>query len=295
MYKGKQANKTEARARKDLGKEKRLYAHCSPTAHETPLATIENLEVLVERETSLDGLVVRLCADRLVDARLGICRHARFEKVGLALEGNHLHKVEWVGHVPDLVVAERDEQAVRDKFNVLAHELGVHANERDGQGVYTSVPYSISHSRDDNEGDRRTSQELLLNLDSLPNDTLNGLGVRPSPEVGEQQAGEIGVQTLVTRDELVGECQSRHQAALLEPKDGRKRAREKDTLDGGKRNQALGKGRTLVRDPLERPVGLFLDAGDGVDRLEQVGPAVRVFNVGVDEERVGFRVNVLPA
>ena len=134
----------------------------------------------------------------------------------------------------------------------------------------------------------------MFNLDSLPDDPLNRLGVRPSPQVGKQQARKVGVETLVTRNELVRECQSRHEAALLEPKDGRKRAREKDTLDGGERNETLGESRSLVRDPLERPVGLLFDTGNGVDGFEEVSSAVRVFDVGVDEERVGLRVNVLP-
>ena len=109
--------------------------HHAPTHHKNG----HRLEVLVKRETGLDGLVVRVGTDRLVDARLGVCRYSRFEKVGLALEGNHLHKVEGVGDVPNLVVAEGDEQAVGDEFNVLAHELRVHADERDGEGVYGSA------------------------------------------------------------------------------------------------------------------------------------------------------------
>ena len=43
-------------------------------------------------------------------------------------------------------------------------------------------------------------------------------------QVREEQAREVGVETFVARDELVGETESRHEAALLEPKDGRERA-----------------------------------------------------------------------
>jgi len=42
---------------------------------------------------------------------------------------------EGVGDFPYFLVAERDEETVGDKLDVLAHELGVHADERDGEGV----------------------------------------------------------------------------------------------------------------------------------------------------------------
>ena len=37
------------------------------------------------------------------------------------------------------------------------------------------------------------------------------------------------------------------------------RSREKDSLDGGKRNQTLSKGAASVRDPLQSPISLFGD------------------------------------
>lgn len=39
-------------------------------------------------------------------------------------------------------------------------------------------------------------------------------------QVSEEQASKVGVQTLVTRDQLVGECETRHKTSLLEPEDG---------------------------------------------------------------------------
>lgn len=112
--------------------------------------------------------------------------------------------------------------------------------------------------------------------------------------MGEEQACKVGVETLITRDELVGECQSRHETTLLEPEDGGERSREEDTLDGSEGDQALGESRTLVRDPLEGPVGLLLDAGDGLDGVKEVGATGVVFDIGVDEEGVGLGVDVLP-
>lgn len=140
-----------------------------------------------------------------------------------------------------------------------------------------------------------TSEELLLNLDRLADDLGDRVRMRPSAEVGEEQARKVGVETLVARDELVGEGEARHEAALLEPEDRGERAREEDALDGGKGDEALGERGARVGDPLESPCGLLLDARDGVDGLEQVRSAGGVLDVRVDEEGVSLGVDVLPA
>ena len=80
--------------------------------------------------------------------------------------------------------------------------------------------------------------------------------------MGEEQAGKVGVHALVAGDELVGEGEAGHEAAFLEPEDGGEGAAEEDALDGGEGDEALGKGRVLVGDPFEGPIGLFADAGD---------------------------------
>ena len=118
------------------------------------------------------------------------------------------------------------------------------------------------------------------------------------------------MQPLVARDQLVGESQTGHQAALLEPEDGRKRAAEEDALNRGEGDEARREGRVLVLDPSNGPVGLLADAGDwimliryegfkarrrltGVDGIEEVGTLLLLLDVGVDQQRVGLRVNVL--
>jgi hypothetical protein len=112
--------------------------------------------------------------------------------------------------------------------------------------------------------------------------------------VGEEETGKVGVETLVSGDELVGECKSGHESSLLEPEDGSERSREEDTLDSGKGNESLGECRFVVRDPLESPLGLLLNTGDGVDGLEEVCTTCGVLDIGVDEEGVGLGVDVLP-
>ena len=80
--------------------------------------------------------------------------------------------------------------------------------------------------------------------------------------MGEEQAGEIGVHAFVAGDELVGECETGHEAAFFEPEDGGEGAAEEDAFDGGEGDEALGEGGVFVGDPFEGPVGFFADARD---------------------------------
>lgn len=139
-----------------------------------------------------------------------------------------------------------------------------------------------------------TSQELLLNADSLLDDPGNSVGVRASSEMGEEETGKVGVETLVTRDELVREGETRHETSLLEPEDGGERTREKDTFDGSESDESLTETRSLVRDPSKSPVGLLSDTRDGVHSVEKEVSSSSVLDVGVDKERVGLGVYVLP-
>ena len=109
----------------------------------------------------------------------------------------------------------------------------------------------------------------------------------------EQKAGEVGVETLVAGDELVGEGETGHETALLEPEDGGESTAEEDTLDGSKGDETLSKGGALVGDPTKSPVGLLADARDGIDGVEEVSPLRGLLDVSVDKEGVGLGVNVL--
>jgi hypothetical protein len=97
------------------------------------------LKVLVQDESLggtdvVIGLFLRL-GDALVNARLLIVAHAFFKEVGLALKRDHVHKVEGIRDVVDLFVAESDEKAIGDELDVLIHEGGVHADERNWKCV----------------------------------------------------------------------------------------------------------------------------------------------------------------
>lgn len=198
------------------------------------------LEVGIEGE----GLLLR---GLVHDTRTLVVRDTLLEEVGLALERDHVHEIEGVGGLVELVDAERDKETIGHKLNVLAHEGGVHADQCDGEG---------------------RGQEFLFDLDGLADDAENTLLSRLLAEVRVEQTGKVGVETFVTRDELVAEGQARHQATLLEPEDGRKRAREEDALDRSKGNETLGK-HAVRRDPLECPFSLLLDAGNCVKSKER--------------------------
>jgi hypothetical protein len=188
------------------------------------------------------------------------------------LEGDHIHEVEGVGDVVELLVTESDKQVVGDKLDVLAHQGGVHADERDGECV---------------------GEELLLDDDGFGDDAADGVGVGTLAKVREEEASKVGVHTLITRDELVRERETRHQSALLQPEDRRKRPGEEDALDRGECNQPLSECRASVRDPSQGPVRLALDAWDCLDGIEQELALRLVLDIRVDEERVCLGVYVL--
>lgn len=176
-------------------------------------ASLRRLEVLVQREGVAAGLVA--------DAGLGVLADALLEEVGLALDGDEVHPVEGVALVEELGHAEAGEEVVRDELDVLDHEVRVDADEGHGEGV---------------------RNELLLGVDGGLDDLVDAGHGELLLQHGVEEAGEVPVQALVAGDELVGEAEAGHEAALLEPEDGAEGAGEEDALDGGERDEALGEG-----------------------------------------------------
>ena len=170
-----------------------------------------------------------------------VVAHPFLEEVGFARERDALHEVERVAHVVVFRIAEGEEETVGDEFDVLLHQSGVHAQQGARQ---------------------RFRQEFLLDLDGFGDDVLHRLLRRPVVQVGEEQAGEVGVQALVARDELVAEGETRHQAAFLQPEDRRERTAEEYPLDCRESDKPLCERGRLVFDPFDRPIGLFANAGD---------------------------------
>ena len=56
--------------------------------------------------------------------------------------------------------------------------------------------------------------------------------------------------------------------------------------------QTLAKGRALFRHPPQSPISLAFDTGNGFDGTEKVVSLRGVLDECINEERVGFRVNI---
>lgn len=121
---------------------------------------------------------------------------------------------------------------------------------------------------------------------------MDQLGSQLVLHEGVEMAGKVGVQALIPRYQLVGEGQSGHQRAFLEPEDGAEGSREEDALHSCKGDQPLMEG-PLVVHPLHGPLRLLADDIDIGNGGKEVVLLIGVLDVGIDEERVGLRVHVL--
>lgn len=97
----------------------------------------KKLKVLVQGEglARSRGLGGGCGGGRGVDSSLGVIRHAFLEEIGLALERDHIHKVKGVRHVVYLVISKSHEESVSNELNILAHELGVHPDQGNWEGI----------------------------------------------------------------------------------------------------------------------------------------------------------------
>ena len=193
----------------------------------SPLTSSADLKVLVEVEVApifihllrltVSGLLVRARHD----ARFLVVANALLEEIGLPGQRDRLHEVKGIGGVIVLAISQREQQAISNEFDILLHKRRVHAQQRARQGI---------------------GQEFLFDGHGLGDDVLYGLLAGAVFEVREEEAGEVGVQAFVARDELVGEGEAGHETALLEPEDGGERATEENTFYGGEGDEALGEG-----------------------------------------------------
>jgi len=200
-----------------------------------------------------------------------VLTHSFFEEIGFAFHGNKLHKVKRVGRVVNLGQTQDAQQMVGYVFNVLAHEVGVHADQPDGQGI----------------GDK-----FFINFDGVGDDLVNLGRIELAGEMaGVQQGRKVPVQALITANQFVGECQTGHESPLLEPENTAKRTGEENALDRRKGNESLGK--RALADPTQRPIGFFANAIHVIDGVEKVVLFGGVLDVGIDQQRIGLGMDVL--
>ena len=65
----------------------------------------------------------------------GVLRDASLKEIGLALQGNHVHEIEWICGAVVLRIAKRKKQAIGNELDVLTHESRIHTNETNGKRV----------------------------------------------------------------------------------------------------------------------------------------------------------------
>ena len=102
---------------------------------------------------------------------------------------------------------------------------------------------------------------------------------------------KVTVKAFITRDEFVGKGESGEEAAFLEPKDSTEGAREEDSFDSSKRNEAFSKGPSFRVGPVAHPVNLALDAGKVVDCVKEAVLFSLVLHNGGEEIGVGFSMD----
>ena len=124
--------------------------------------------------------------------------------------------------------------------------------------------------------------------DNIPND----IRVRSSLQVWEEQARKVCMESFISRDQLIRECQTRHEAPLLEPENRCKRAREEDSFYCSEGDDALAEGGFFVWDPGQGPLGFACDRSHRLDGVEELDALGGLANVCVDEEGVDFGVDV---
>lgn len=203
--------------------------------------------------------------------RLLILPNSFLKEVGLPLQTDQLHPIKRILHIVHLPIPQRIQQSIRHKLDVLTHQVSIHPHQRTRQSIADELPLD-SHSI------RYNPSHFLLAQLHL--------------QQAVQQTSEIAVQTLISRDQLIRKRQSRHEAALLQPEYRAEAAGKENPLHTRKRDQPFSKGLRAV-DPAERPIGLLLDAGDGLNRAEEVALLVGVLDVGLEQERVHLRMDVL--
>ena len=97
--------------------------------------TRSQLKVIVQGEGLGRSRGLSVGAGRSIDSSLGVVGYTLLEEISLALERDHIHKVEGVRHVVHFVVAKSHEESVGNKLDVLTHELGVHTDEGNRKSV----------------------------------------------------------------------------------------------------------------------------------------------------------------
>lgn len=195
-----------------------------------------------------------------------------FKKIGLAVERDLFHERKGVALEKQLRVPELHQEPIRDKTDIVLHEVGIHTNQSHREAL---------------------ADEFLLDNHSLVDDDVRLLDGDLVIDVRIQQDGKIRVQPLVPRDPLIRFPEGLgHETPLLQPEDGAEAPTKEQALDYPEGEEPLCKTVLRLVDPAQRPVRLLGDARDLLDRVKEGGLPFRGRDEGVDHEAVGLAVYV---
>ncbi len=99
------------------------------------------------------------------------------------------------------------------------------------------------------------------------------------------------MKSLISGDKFVWKGQPWHQITFFQPKNGAKRPREENSLNGSKCNNSFMEGFLLVH-PVHRPLSFFSDHINVLNRIEKEHLLILVLNVSVYQEGVCFWVYI---
>src|SRR6056300_1294571 len=108
----------------------------------------------------------------------------------------------------------------------------------------------------------------------------------------EKFHSKLLMETLIARDEFIGEAQTRHETPLLQPVDRTERTTEEDTLNTRKRKEALSEGARFVK-PFHGPLRLLLNAWHSLNSFKELLLFSAILNIFVNQLRICLTVHHL--
>lgn len=196
---------------------------------------------------------------------------AFFEKVGFAFHRNELHEVKRIGGVVKFGQFQGSQEVISHVFDVLAHQVGIHANKPNGQGI---------------------CDKFFLDGDRIRDDLVNMGRIQSVVQMfGVEQGGKITVQPLVPANELVRKAKTGHESPLFEPENAAKGAREENSFHRRKGDEALGE--TALADPTQGPIRFLAHAVHMVNGVKEVVFLGGILDIGINEQGIGLGVDVL--
>jgi len=83
------------------------------------------------------------------NARFGVLSYAFLEEVCFAFKADHFHPFERVPSFEMMVTAKAEKESVSAKFDVVAHQSGVHSDQFDEEGISDEFHLDCTCTADD--------------------------------------------------------------------------------------------------------------------------------------------------